>query len=349
MESHQKLIIKKTIKKDYPVKYPVITLHIFDTYRGLSKPFWKSKMKPADEIRNNEHPFVEEPTALISLGEYFLVGYSSGKIFKYDARSGEMVSFYGSRTIKRGKSRSAAIRGFARLDNAVYDVSQAGLFETSSNIQINDKSAMTIDEINGHLYIIPCNVKVEGKKGIHASFHAGYDMMDAFNGEIFLEGYFVYGEADEFFTKHHIVSGNKIYHAPEHFEDWMRKNFTWVVDLNTKEKKLIQDRKIMQFIEHKGIVYELTLFEKDESSGLAKLIETEKNNPDKAVFEYPYKIGLAPEINVFSDAISAGDLGFIFSVVNQKTTKISTKIISHLKPDNPLMESEGVLEVMLAL
>ncbi len=340
-----------------------LTVHLWAPGEVLSDPLWKAPI--------GEHPWKEEEQAITEYPLEFLfannhlyMGMDSGYIEKVDVKTGESLARYGQRKfLDQGEAKPTKIRGLVLFNGKVHDASYAGLFVTESGEEVDDRQVGSVEVYDGRLLIVPHGANPKQLEGrdynsprvsesknrrtitLAPSLYRFYDsvreskagdLIDAISKEVIMECVRPF-DGSGMSPGKHVIVGNKVY---MHHGNYPGERIT-IRSFPTGEiTDVIHLITTGGFVNQEGLVYDIRVCPPSSLSGLhertTRILRSNEdyNAPSGSLFD-------KPESEHFSGIASAGIDGLLIGLFNKEQNK--TKVISHLNPGKPLLESDSRL------
>lgn len=311
----------------------------------LSIPFWKAPV--GEHIwRKGSYGITDYPTVLLGTDDFLYVGMASGLIEKLDLYSNQTIKLYGPReALEFGRFIPTPIRYLLQFVGEVYDASYGGLYFTSTDEQIDDRKIGWAGVYDDNLLIVPHGSNAKQLIGVNSS-----------------EG----GAAFLTFRRHHeesqpgdlisVISADgsrkkkTIMHDIEPFdgsgfqpgEHIIADGMVYMHHGNTHEvitiRRFGSDKLVhifgihstYGFIEHQGAIYDLRNHKEP------MIVRSDESGPNSGG-----KLYIKPNDKSVHGVVSSGTDGLI--ICEYDSIKKRSRIISHLFPDEPLLESDGKL------
>jgi hypothetical protein len=244
------------------------------------------------------------------------------------------------------------------FQGAIYDASYAGLFKTQTDELVDDRQIGSLESIEGRLLIVPHGINPkelddidyisprltpDGKvlimdptgfrfKDSFTRSNAG-SLIDALTKEVIMYKVVPF-DGSGYCPGRHVISKGKIYVRHGNYPN---ERIT-ITNMRTQEEsENIHILTSNGFIVHNGLVYDKRVCEVPGSDKRrVRMLRSDEAESATAQSLYNTKQG-----ERISGLASAGSLGLLIALHDENT--MSAKIISHSRPGNSLLRSEGIL------
>ena len=336
-------------KENSSKKTPKVTVHTWKPGKELSAPLWQSKKIPILAGKNKilipEYPRCLTPSWPIR-GDCYL-GLNNGSVHSIraaDIPKQKRIETFSSRfsdyNCLRGRERineeDLVIRGarnifsLVNFNGKVYDASLAGLFETESGKQIDKKRLSSAGVYRGRLCIVPTHLSRNDEEAgqTYESYQAG-SLIDALTKEVIIEKLAPF-DGSGYKQAEYLIHEDRAF---IHHGDWPCEKITIREFPSGKVLESISIPTSSDFIVHQGQVYDFRDLRQIGETGTG-LMKSDVKGEQKPLFRVP---------EVYTSAVSRGDEGIVLALYDSKRDR--SKLISHLNPDKPLLESDGHLVI----
>ncbi len=346
------VIVERSTKRD--IDSEKNSLHFLDTSRWvLSKSLWDSERIPISSPNINLHQKIT--SALWSnRGLSVYIGLNDGSVHRVEYFPANKSIDKDIHNVSSGMSRFPdyqPLRGRARWDvegsiidgargingiiehgdehrPAVFDASFAGLFETQSGKVINNCRISSILEYDGKLCMVP--LPREFTRESFEMEKAG-SLVDVFTGEVLFRNFTPfdgsgYKQADYF------INQGQVY---LHHGNYPCERITVKEIATGKQVSSVNVLTSNGFVEYDHQVYDM----RDCGDRELHLIRSTEKNTYRPAFT-------VPEGYQFNSMISTKNRGILISLYSQDRN--TTAIYSHLEPETPVTQVDGLAELIPA-
>lgn len=285
----------------------------------------------------------EIPCSFLKSNSQLFIGMSSGYIEQIDIDKKRTVARYGQRlTISHGDITAARIGHLACFNGKIYDASAAGLYETRTGSERDDRALGNMEVADNRLLITPHfmnGIKFEVNRAyyINGKIHEAYQkskaghLVDAFTGKVLFENIDPFDGSGCSAGKH-LIAGDRIY---RHHGNWPGEVIS-VHEFHSGKKIIEIDVPTSSFMtEHNGRVYDL----RHGGGALLEILPSDEDYEGKtgSLFDVPENLTV-------TSLASGGENGLLIGLYDRANNR--GRIISHLNPNEPLLECDGVLSAI---
>src|SRR3989344_2371113 len=322
-----------------------MSVHLWKIGEPLSLPLW---VAPRGHTRPTtpEYPALAEfPRTILAVDNRLFLGLSSGSIEEIDMESTERVARYGPRLMidHTGTPQVGNIRGLVNLEGKIFDAGAAGLFETQSGKQLDDRRIGSVEVLNTSICVVPHGMNAKQQSHREQESVTAYDGRTG-QGTVYTDALiieFVFGRTREANVGdlvampgnevvmegvepfdgsggspgRHITANGKVY---THHGNWPAERIT-IRDLATRET--VSEIPLMTsegFAIHEGRVYDMRMCPGDgKRKRITRVMSSDKDQatPNDVLFEEP--VG-----EQITSIASAGVGGLLVALFNSGRTRV---------------------------
>lgn len=344
----QRFWIVKSKRPNSKNKIEKVSVHTWELGKELSAPIWQSRkiqFSRGNNVLLPEYPSCIEPIWIGGAGGDCYLGLNNGGVHAVlcaDSPEHRQIETLPSRfpdyNSLRGEARMneehliiSGVRKILSLVNfrgKFYDASFSGLFETGNGKQIDPRRIKYAGVYNGRLCIVPTYPEKKdlenGKE--NKDYHVG-SLVDALTKEVIIEKLTPFDgsgckQAD------YLIHEDRAF---VHHGDWPDEKITIRGFPSGEVITSIQIPTSEGFILHQGQVYDFRDLRQIGEDGVG-LMKSDVKGRQEPLFRIPQS---------YTSAVSAGDKGIFLALYDSKVDR--SRLISHLYPDKPFLESAGRL------